>query len=64
MVNMNIGQGLIHIPFALLFLFSGVYHQKRKEGVSTLLMGVGIILSVTTILLLTELFDPYSSHIL
>jgi hypothetical protein len=60
---MNVSLALILIPFALFLLQMGFYLYKEKKGMARGFIGIGIIISILTALLLTGVYDPYSNNI-
>jgi hypothetical protein len=58
----NVGLGLILIPFALFLLQMGFYLYKEKKGIARGFINIGIIISIWMALLLTGIYDPYSNH--
>lgn len=61
---MNIGLGLISIPFAMIFIILGVLSRKKKDKlVGNGLLVAGMIILSMSVLLLTGIYDPYADHI-
>jgi hypothetical protein len=61
---MNIGLGLILIPISIIFIVFGVFlYKKNNKIISYGMLVVGMLSLSASILLLTGIYDPYSSHI-
>lgn len=61
---MNIGLGMIAVPFAMIFIVLGVLSRKKKyKFVGTGLLVAGMIILSVSVLLLTGIYDPYADHI-
>ena len=61
---MNIGAGLLLLPIAALSLIIGIILLKiEKRVVGTGIIIAGLLITALIVLLLTGLYDPYSSHI-
>jgi hypothetical protein len=60
---MNIGAGLILLPISVLSLIIGTIIKKEKRILGTWIIIAGLLIIVLSVLLLTGLYDPYSSHI-
>jgi uncharacterized membrane protein len=60
---MNIGAGLILLPISVLSFIIGTIIKKEKRILGTWIIIVGLLIIVLSVLLLTGLYDPYSSHI-
>lgn len=61
---MNIGAGLLLLPIAALSLIIGIILLKiEKRVVGTGIIIAGLLIIELIVLLLTGLYDPYSSHI-
>jgi uncharacterized membrane protein len=61
---MNIGLGLILIPIFIIFILLGVFSLNQKDKlIGSGLFVVGVIILSASILLISGIYDPYSSHI-
>ena len=61
---MNIGLGLIAIPYAIIFILLGLFSRKRNDKIAgNGLLVVGTIILSVSILLITGILDPYANHI-
>ncbi|MBY0598822.1 hypothetical protein [Bacillus bingmayongensis] len=61
---MNIGLGLVLIPFALIFISLGIFTRKKNDKIiGNGLLVVGTIILSVSVVLLTGLYDPYANHI-
>lgn len=61
---LNIGLAIISIFIAMIFILFGVFSRKKDNKiVSNGLLLVGTILLSVSILLLTDIYDPYANHI-
>lgn len=61
---MNIGLGLVAIPFTIIFILLGLLSRKKNDKiVGNGLLVVGTIILSASILLITGILDPYENHI-
>jgi hypothetical protein len=60
---MNIGAGLILLPISVLSLIVGTIIKKEKRILGIWIIISGLLIIVLSVLLLTGLYNPYSSHI-
>jgi hypothetical protein len=60
---LNIGAGLILLPIAVLNLIIGIILKREKRVIGTGIIIAGLLIIALSVLLLTGLYDPYSSHI-
>jgi CHASE2 domain-containing sensor protein len=58
----NIGAGLILLPIAVLSLITGIILKRKKRVVGIGIIIAGLLIIALSVLLLTGLYDPYSSH--
>lgn len=61
---MNIGLGMIAVPFTMIFIVLGVLSRKKKyKFVGNGLLVAGMIILSVSVPLLTGIYDPYADHI-
>ncbi|PGT86455.1 hypothetical protein COD11_08750 [Bacillus sp. AFS040349] len=61
---MNIGMGLLLIPFALIFITLGIISRKKRDKlIGNGLIIVGTIIILGSVVLLAGFYDPYANHI-
>lgn len=60
---MNIGLGLFIIFVSIVFITFGLMFLKSSKKFSRLMLGLGVLLGLIGIFLVTGIYDPYKSHI-
>jgi predicted membrane protein len=61
---MNIGLGLILIPFSIIIvLFSLFFFKKKNKNIGYVMLVFGTLIFLGSVLLLTGIYDPYADHI-
>ena len=61
---MNIGLGFTLVFIALILLYTGINMRKSKHTtVANIILFISIVLILTSVTLISGLYDPYADHI-